>query len=37
MNVIAVNTQSEPTQKILEHLKSRKIDPRAGPFNEQAA
>jgi hypothetical protein len=27
----------EPIHKILAHLISRKIDPRAGPFEEQAA
>ena len=37
MKVIAVITPDEPIHKILDHLKSRKIDPRAGPFADQAA
>jgi hypothetical protein len=37
MKIIAVITQDEPIHKILAHLRSRKIDPRAGPFAEQAA
>jgi len=37
MKIIAVITQHEPIHKILDHLKSRKIDPRAGPFADHAA
>jgi len=37
MKIIAVITEDEPIHKILAHLKSKKIDPRAGPFEEQAA
>jgi hypothetical protein len=37
MKILAVITQDEPIHKILAHLKSKKIDPRAGPFAEQAA
>jgi len=37
MKIIAVITEDEPIHKILDHLKSRKIDPRAGSFIEQAA
>jgi len=37
MKIIAVITQDEPIHKILAHLKSKKIDPRAGPFANQAA
>jgi len=37
MKIIAVITEEEPIHKILAHLKSKKIDPRAGPFAEEAA
>jgi len=37
MKIIAVITEEEPIHKILAHLKTKKIDPRAGPFAEQAA
>ncbi|MFQ5587111.1 MAG: hypothetical protein ACE5GF_09895 [Thermodesulfobacteriota bacterium] len=37
MKVIAFITKHEPIHKILTHLKSKKIDPRAGPFADQAA
>jgi hypothetical protein len=37
MKIIAVITEDERIHKILAHLRSRKIDPRAGPFEEQAA
>ncbi len=37
MKIIAVITQNEPIHKILNHLKSKKIDPRAGPFADVAA
>jgi len=37
MKIIAVITEEEPIHKILAHLKSKKIDPRAGPFADRAA
>jgi hypothetical protein len=37
MKIIAVITQDEPIHKILDHLKSRKIDPRAGPLADKTA
>jgi len=37
MKIIAVITEDEPIHKILDHLKSRKINPRAGPFTVRAA
>jgi hypothetical protein len=33
----ALDGPEHPIHKILNHLKSRKIDPRAGSFAEQAA
>jgi len=37
MKIIVVITEDEPIHKILSHLRSKKIDPRSGPFAEQAA
>jgi hypothetical protein len=36
-NNLKCASSKEPIHKILAHLKSRKVDPRAGPFEEQAA
>ncbi len=37
MKILSFISGSEPVHKILAHLKSRKIDPRAGPFADQEA
>jgi hypothetical protein len=37
MKILSFISASEPVHKILDHLKSKKIDPRAGPFANKAA